>query len=183
MKPSRISSDPTHNWSRQSGGWWKCVNPGGCGARQWSPDGEPDASFACDGLQKTELENGSGPPPVADGGRKRRTDPETGVRHTYGPCFEWISQNLPCCVCGKTDGAPADHWKTVGSGGKDPGNCLPICADHSGRHDMGRETWATAHRIDPVETAMEAWRAFERAEPELAEKLESHLPEGVVPCE
>lgn len=176
MSRSRLSPDPTHNWKRQGGGWWECVNPGGCGARQWAPDGEPDVSYACDGLQKTELEDGSGPRPVTDGGRKGREDPETGVKHTYGPFWVWVSA-APCCVCGTLDGAPADHWIPVGRGGKDPANCIPVCTNHNDRHELGEETWPETYYVDAKAVAWEQWERFRERKPKLAEKLEPYLPE------
>lgn len=113
---------------------------------------------------------------VADGGRRNREDHETGVRHTYGPYWRWAFTS-PCCVCGRVDGAPADHWKTVGAGGRDPGNCLPVCTDHNDRHELGRQTWAEIYGIEPFEVARGLWRQFKRHNPDTAEKLEPHLPE------
>lgn len=177
MKRTPLRQNTDHSWSRDGPHYWSCGNRG-CTASEFSPDGEPDVGYACEGgLKKSGgPDRSSRPRPVAKGGPKNRRDPETGVKHTYGPCFEWISKNLPCCVCGTLDGAPADHWKTVKTGGKDPGNCLPLCRSHQGRHDMGPKTWTTVHRVDPTEVAIEAWRAFVRAEPEMAEKMEDHLP-------
>ncbi len=79
--------------------------------------------------------------------RSRGGPPGSPERHIYGPYWIFASW-LPCCVCGAVDGAPADHWKTVGSGGRDYGNCLPVCVAHNDRHELGRETWQGFYRVD-----------------------------------
>lgn len=173
--PWGCSGGRTHDWSRD-GRYWRCSNTG-CTAREFSPDGEPDVDWPCrGGLKRSELENGSGPRPVAAGGRKNREDPETGVQYRYGPFWRFASYR-PCVVCGTLDGAPADHWVPVGRGGKDPANCLSLCVHHQDRHDMGEDTWRETYDVDVEEELDRAWREFRKLKPELAEKLEDHLPE------
>jgi hypothetical protein len=56
--------------------------------------------------------------------RYRRYD-EAGNKHTYGPEFMRVS-SLDCHFCGKR-GWWAHHVKTVGSGGQDAFNLIPVC--------------------------------------------------------
>lgn len=175
-RTSRLTASREHSWSRD-GRYWECSNRG-CTAREFSPDGEPEVKYACEGgLKKTSgPDRSSGPRPVAKGGRKNRRDPETGVRYRYGPYWKWASYR-PCVVCGTLDGAPADHWVPVGRGGKDPANCLSCCVDHQDRHQVGEETWPEKYDVGVEEELWETWREFRRAKPEIAEKLEPQLPE------
>lgn len=84
--------------------------------------------------------------------RKRGGGPEDPERHTYGERFRFVSR-LPCCVCGTIDGAPAEHWKTVGSGGRDE-DCIPVCVRHTTKDRIGQETWRARHNVD-VEAVLE----------------------------
>lgn len=104
-----------------------------------------------------------------------RTDAETGIRHTYGPYWKFASHE-PCCVCGRRDGTPADHWMTVGTLGKDPANCLPVCTDHNDRHELGRDTWVETYGVEVEAVLREVWEKFKAARPEQADRLVRHLP-------
>lgn len=81
----------------------------------------------------------------------RRHD-DTGFKHTYGP--EWLRvSSMRCCVC---DRKPwwAHHVKTVGSGGRDIGNVVPLCMEcHTTIEQIGRVRFEERHQIDLGSTA------------------------------
>lgn len=63
---------------------------------------------------------------------KRKRYDEDGFKHTYGPQFEWLSEQ-PCCLQGVKGhvcslASPAHHLVPVGQGGKDSDGMLPVCA-------------------------------------------------------
>jgi hypothetical protein len=57
----------------------------------------------------------------------RRFDP-MGNKHTYGREYMRVS-SLDCHFCGKR-GWWAHHVKSVGSGGRDAFNLVPVCLEH-----------------------------------------------------
>lgn len=76
----------------------------------------------------------------------RRFD-EHGDKHTYGPEFIRISAH-DCFVCGKR-GWWAHHVKTVGSGGRDAFNLVPVCYQHHGQVEAkGNEWFEWEHSCD-----------------------------------
>lgn len=172
MNLSRSRPFPSHDWGDPDHRGDRHCQTDGCSAT-WKAEYDDPPPWKC---KRTPLKRGSGPKPVADGGRKNRRDSESGVKHIYGPAWRFAS-HLPCCVCGQIDGTPADHWKTVGAGGKDPANVIPVDADHNNRHDLGPDTWADTYDVDPQQVAWDVWEQFKTARPEDAEKLEDHLPE------
>lgn len=157
---------PSHDWpdGRDAGPPQTCET---CQA-EWREGYDDPPPYSC---KREPLERSTGVR-KRNPERLRRRRISGGVKHTYGPAFRAISK-LPCCVCGTRDGAPADHWVPVGRGGTDVANCLPICADHQDRHDLGPDTWAETHGVDPEAACERAWRTFLRRRPKLARKLEA----------
>lgn len=82
--------------------------------------------------------------------RKRRRR-EAG--EVYGAFHRWLS-TLPCILmdapgheCLGT--VTGHHVKSVGAGGKDWANEVPVCADaHAELHHAGRETFETRYGLD-----------------------------------
>lgn len=109
--------------------------------------------------------------------RERTRTDENGLRHTYGEYFRFASVTQPCAVCGTYDEAGADHYVPVGRGGRDPANCIPICANHQDRHQLGIDTWQDRYDVDAEQACREAWASFQLRRPKLARKLAEHLPE------
>lgn len=87
---------------------------------------------------------------------KRRKD--GAFHHTYGPEFIRVS-SMDCCVCGKR-GWWAHHLKTVGSGGRDQGNLVPLCVEHHSEIErVGRLTFEDRHHIFLSEVAKQVANA------------------------
>jgi len=68
--------------------------------------------------------------------KRMRRDPETGHVHTYGAYHRWIKgKNCEVVVIGNRQSdcegkVTGHHMKTVGSGGRDFGNEVPLCNRH-----------------------------------------------------
>lgn len=71
----------------------------------------------------------------------------------YGPEWERISR-MRCLICHRRSG-PAHHVKTVGTGGLDKGNLVPLCVDHHEEVHRGRDTFARKYDIDLEQIAKE----------------------------
>jgi len=77
---------------------------------------------------------------------------------TYSAAF-FIIAGMECCVPGCTkQSGPPDHVKTVGSGGKDRKNLIPVCyKHHTERHNKGRKTFEDKYGIELAQIAEETW--------------------------
>lgn len=115
--------------------------------------GDPPEKY-CNGLRRSRIS------PVSDKKQRNRRD-RKGRKHTYGPYFKWVSAQ-PCIVCGTVDGAPADHYKTVGSGGRDKANLIPVCVDHQDRHTKGLDTWIEHYDLTHEEVLIHMLKLWER---------------------
>jgi hypothetical protein len=60
---------------------------------------------------------------------------------------------MRCCICG---GIPwwAHHVKSVGSGGLDYENLVPLCIDHHNEVERGKKTFATKYDVNLKELAV-----------------------------
>ena len=64
-------------------------------------------------------------------------------------------EGLPCTIGkGCMGDVVAHHVKSKGAGGKDRGNCIPLCALHHREwHDKGRISWQMKYNIDAPKEA------------------------------
>lgn len=149
----RLRANPEHDWPDEPGedGWHKCTR---CGKP--SRDPEADRSW-CPGLSPGGLASGA--------------DPHGGDPSVYGPYHEWMA-GLPCLLrdhpehrcAGRVAG---HHVRSVGAGGKDLGNEVPLCERaHREVHRVGRESFADRYEVD-------LWAE--------AERLEKRAPPGAWP--
>jgi len=90
----------------------------------------------------------------------RAVNPERKARRkeageVYGPYYAWTTEQ-PCALAGKTGhrcyyvperGREAHHVRSVGAGGKDAANILPLCSLH---HDL-------AHSLGAQEIKRRRW--------------------------
>lgn len=164
-RSSRLTVDTSHDWERD-GRYVECSNRG-CTAREFSPDGEPDVGYACEGgLAKSEIERGSGPAPYST--------TNSGREHQKDEAFRAYVRNLPCLVCGEPPQSDPHHVKTWGSGHGDfledgTGNLAPLCRAHHRELDSpgsGPETFAREHDVDlaaEAERIGDRYRQFRRA--------------------
>lgn len=73
-------------------------------------------------------------------------------RDYYGLEYYRIS-SLPCCICGHR-GWWAHHVKSVGSGGLDKGNLVPLCVEHHTEVEKGgRKTFENRYGVSLQEMA------------------------------
>lgn len=79
--------------------------------------------------------------------KRMRTDPDTGIQHTYGPYHEWV-KTQPCIVTGR-HGAAAHHIKSVKSGGRDYGNQVALSPVlHAELHTVGPGKFQRKYGVD-----------------------------------
>ena len=146
--------NPEHDYERGRGrkGWYRCTR---CGKPTQTP--ERDTSW-CSGLKQ------SGPRSAGDA---HLADPEV-----YGAYHQWIG-TLRCLLQERSDHRCAGrvtghHVRSVGAGGKDVGNEVPLCERfHREVHRIGRRTFEDRYGLD---LAAEATRLSAQAPPGLVNK-------------
>lgn len=148
-----LRRNPEHEYPEAPGsdGWYRCTR---CGKPTTSPT--RDTSW-CEGLQQSRL---------GAGGHAHSDDPEV-----YGPYHDWVG-TLDCLIGERPDHRCAGrvtghHVRSVGAGGKDRGNEVPLCERaHREVHRVGRETFEGRYGID-----LRRW----------ARKLAARVPPGADP--
>lgn len=154
-----LTANTDHSWSRDGRNYWTCGNSG-CTAREFSPDGEPDVGYACEGgLARSELERGSGPAPysTSNSGRPNRDE----------KLLEYARQQ-PCVACGDPPPSDPHHVKSRGAGHGDrleDGTCnvVSLCR---GCHDAldsvggGKQTFQRKQDISLAEEAERIGEAY-----------------------
>ena len=98
--------------------------------------------------------------------RRRRKRPKHGK--VYGPYHRWI-KGFPCVIGVGCFGDEAGHHiRTVGAGGEDHGNEVPLCVRHHYMvHQQGRLRLSAGYGVDIVAVAKELgekWDALSEAE-------------------
>lgn len=142
-RPTSLRANPEHDWPEEPGddGWYTCTR---CGKP--SQDPARDRSW-CSGLAQS-------------GGLASGDNPHADDPTIYGPYHEWIT-GLECLLRGRADHRCAGrvvghHVRSVGAGGVDPGNEVPLCdRAHREVHRVGRETFQDRYEVD-------LWREAER---------------------
>lgn len=94
--------------------------------------------------------------------KKRRKD----AGEVYGPYFGYVSK-LPCMLIGNFHHCrglnTAHHLKSVGAGGHDEQNLVPICqGGHAELHMIGRERFQARHLVALSDEASRTWSKWER---------------------
>lgn len=115
--------------------------------------------------RRTPLKRGKPPESTAPRPTPRRGPRKSGA--VYGKYHEW-ARSLPCllqpdpehrCIGGNT----AHHVKSVGAGGKDFANEVPLCCGaHVEVHTLGRRTFEARYGLDLEAEAIRLsvlWRA------------------------
>lgn len=108
----------------------------------------------------------SGPPtrrtPLNPVNRKRKAKRATEDQ-VYGSFHRWVKTH-PCAIAGEHECiGPVDghHLKSVGSGGVDAGNCVPLCrAAHTEIHTIGFERFNENYFNDLRLFAAHLWTAY-----------------------
>lgn len=147
-----LNRNAKHNWTDdwQAGEESTCKD---CG-ETFDPlfVGHQPPTWGCGQPKKSRIN------PVSEGRSKRRIDDE-GRKVVYGPIFEAVSK-LPCMICSNPEG-PAHHVTTVGAGGKDKENLVPLCPKHHNEvHTIGTQSFEDKYNVD---LEKEAKQYYERA--------------------
>jgi hypothetical protein len=75
----------------------------------------------------------------------------------------WFCRHLGSIDC--KGAVECAHVKTRGAGGKDRGNCVPLCtAHHRQQHDVGIKTFAEWYDLDLADMARELERQYDEQE-------------------
>ena len=81
----------------------------------------------------------------------------------YGPEF-WLIALYPCATCGAGHTVP-HHVRSVGAGGTDRGNLVPLCLKcHNECETGGRDSFEAKHNVD-LSILAEEYEAKSREEP------------------
>jgi len=85
----------------------------------------------------------------------------------YGPGYVWMTSQ-PCALSGRGKchmaqhrSPEAHHVRSVGAGGHDEQNVVPICHGHHDQvHSFGRETFERRHGVDLHASAVRWWARY-----------------------
>lgn len=139
--------NPEHDWpaAADAEGWFRCTR---CGKPTRAPD--EDTSW-CRGLQQSGF---------GAGGGSHADDPTV-----YGPYHRWIG-TLDCLLAGRPDHRCAGrvtghHVRSVGAGGKDVGNEVPLCERaHRQLHRIGRTSFEERYGLELASVTERLERAW-----------------------
>ena len=87
----------------------------------------------------------------------------------YGGYYYWLG-NFRCCICGDM-GGPPHHIRSVGAGGKDDANIIPICYKHHQEVHRGKQTFERKYGVVLKDLA-ESWYAYYRGTGDYPEQVD-----------
>lgn len=86
----------------------------------------------------------------------------------YGPYHRWISDHHGCAVFSPGDcygDVAGHHLKTVGAGGEDAGNEIPLCAKHHTEIHAGLDDFEWRYGIIVEAEAAYLWKRYNEVLP------------------